>query len=86
MYSFTVGRRQKLDGPKVPNSVPGGPPQPYTVYTYYIDKTTWYVCWSRVGNKLVRVAALQELSLTPLGQAYKSQTSCFLIKGLSYLD
>ncbi len=29
-------------------------------------KTTWFVCWSRVGTKLCRAAALQELSLTPL--------------------
>ncbi len=26
----------------------------------------WFVCWSRVGAKLCRAAALQELSLTPL--------------------
>ncbi len=33
--------------------------------------------WSRVGNKLYRAVALQELSLTPLG--YESQTRYFLL-------
>ncbi len=32
-------------------------------------KTTWYVCWSRVGTKFCRAAALQELSLTLLKKA-----------------
>ncbi len=40
-------------------------------------KTTWYVSWSRVGTKLCRAAALQELSLTPL--TYSMNESSFTI-------